>query len=188
MRLLLMYLFAFVHINIYGQINEMKIVVKDIYYISINIYSNHNYPTMFDVVLNKNDSLLVDTSNKKNFINGILHNSSYVPRVWSSDVFIKYYGDTDFDTGNRFRNMFYELMEKNGKKEEIKLTSGEIVSITYFELKGVFVQLDKEISFSLGLDQNDNPKVNRPYIPFAITEYDFIYHLPIKHINFDIGS
>ena len=165
----------------------MDFVAKNVYYISINIYSKDNYPTMFDVVLDKSDSLLVDTSNKHNFINGILHNSLYVPRMWSSDVFLKYYGDTAIDTENRFRNMFYDIMEKNGKKEEIKLASGETVKITYFELKGVFVLLDKEISFSLGLDQNDNPKVNRPCIPIAITEYEFTRHLPTKHIYQDTG-
>ena len=163
----------------------MHLVVKNGYYISINIYPKNNYPTMFDIVLNKNDSILIDTSNKQNFINGILLNSLYVPRCWSSDVFLKYYGDTSIDTENRLSNLFFEIMEKNGKKEEIKLKSGEIVKITYFELKGVFVQLYKDISFSLGLSPNDNPKVNRPCVPFAITEYEFTCNLPIKHISHD---
>ena len=155
----------------------MNFVVKDAYYISIDIDTKQNYPVMFDIILDKNDSLLVDTSSKQNFINGILQNSTYVPRSWSLDVFIKLYGDTGVDTKNRFSNLFYDEMEKNGRKETIKLTSGEMVRISYLALKGVFVQLNREVSFSCGLDQRDNPKVNKPCIPFAITEYEFTCNL-----------
>ena len=170
MRVLLVFIITFVHINMHGQISVNNFFVKNVYYISIDIDSKYNYPIMFDVVLNKKDSLLIDTSSKTDFISRILHNSIYVPRCWSSDLFLKLYGETGIDTYNRFRNVFFDEMEKNGRKKTIKLTSGEIVNITYFELKGVFIQLDKEISFSYGLNKEDNPKVNSPFIPIAITE------------------
>ena len=181
MRILLVFVLSFVHISIYGQISEMEFVAKNAYYISIDVNSTQNYPIMFDIILDRNDSLLVDTSSKQNFINGVLQNSIYVPRCWSSDVFIRLYGDTGVDIRSRFSNMLCDEMEKNGRKETIKLASGEMVSISYIALKGVFIQLDREVSFSCGLDQRDNPKVNEPCIPLAITEYDFTCNLsPIR--------
>ena len=180
MRLLFIYILALVHISMYGQVNVNDFIVKDVYYISIDISSNNNYPIMFDAVLNKNDSLLIDTNNKESFITGILQNSIYVPRCWSHDVFLKLYGDTAIDTHNKFRNMFFDEMAKNGKSKIIKLASGEMAKITFLELKGVFVLLDKEISFSYGLNQEDYPQVNKPCIPIAITEYGSTNNSTIK--------
>ena len=76
--------------------------------------------------------------------------------------------------------MFFDEMEKNGKSKIIKLASGEMAKITFLELKGVFVLLDKEISFSYGLNQEDYPQVNKPCIPIAITEYGSTNNLTIK--------
>ncbi|MBR5989746.1 MAG: hypothetical protein IK003_09520 [Prevotella sp.] len=178
MRLLFIFIFSFANISIFGQINEMDFVVKNAYYISIDIDMKQNYPIMFDVILDKNDSLIVNTNSEQDFINNILQNTTYVPRCWSSGVFIKLYGDDGVDTINRFRNLFFDEMEKNGRKETLKLASGGMVNISYIGLKGVFVQLNKEISFSHGLDQKDNPKVINPCIPLAITEYILTNNLP----------
>ena len=183
MRLLFISILALVHISMYGQVNVSGFVVKDAYYISIDINSKNNYPIMFDAVLNKKDSLLIDTSNKQNFITGILQNSIYVPRCWSHNVFLKLYGDSAIDTHNKFRNMFFDEMAKNGGKKIIELSSGDMAKITFIKLKGIFVQLDKEISFSYGLNQEDYPQVNKPCIPIAITEYESTNKLPIIHTS-----
>ena len=181
MRTLFLLLFSFVQIGIFGQTNETDFVVKNAYYISIDIYSKNNYGIMFDVIMNQEDSLIVDTSNKQNFINGVLQNTTYVPRCWDSDVFRKIYGDTGIETKHNFSNMFFNEIEKKGRKDTLKLTSGEFVTVSYIKLKGIFVQLNKEISFSEGLTQEDNPKVSKPCIPFAITEYEPTRDMPIKN-------
>ena len=172
MRTFVVFFFYFVNISVYGQSFETNFVVKNAYYVSIDIDTKQDYPIMFDILLDKNDSLLVDASNKQNFINGILQNSLYIPRCWSLDAFVKIYGNAGVDTYSRFRNMFFNEMDKKGRKETIKLESGEMVSISYFAIKGVFVLLNKEVFFSYGLDQSDNPEVNKPCIPLAVTEYE----------------
>lgn len=47
-------------------------------------------------------------------------------------------------------------------------------------MKSVFVQFDRQILFSNGLTREYHPKVNTPYIPFAITEFDYVKELPEK--------
>lgn len=188
MRTLSVLILTFLYIGGFSQNCNMNFVVKDAYYITIDIDSEHNFSIMFDAILNKGDSLLIDTSNKHNFINGILSNSTYVPRCWSSDVFTSLYGDTGIATKSRFSNLFFDEIEKNGRKESLTLKSGEMVYISYIELKGIFVQLNKEISFSHGLDQRDNPKVCKPCIPFAVTEYVITNYLPQKEIVNHVDS
>ena len=51
MRLLFIYILALVHISMYGQVNVNDFVVKDVYYISIDISSNNNYPIIISVPL-----------------------------------------------------------------------------------------------------------------------------------------
>ena len=183
MRTFVAFFFYFVSISVYGQLFEMNIVVKDAYYVSIDIDTKQDYPIMFDILLNKNDSLLVDASNKQNFINGILRNSIYIPRCWSLDPFVKLYGNSGVDTYNRFRNMFFYEIDKKGKKETVKLESGEMVSISYLAIKGIFVLLNKEVFFSYGLDQSDNLGANKPCIPLAVTEYEETCSLPQNRIK-----
>jgi hypothetical protein len=77
MRTFVVFFFYFVNISVYGQSFETNFVVKNAYYVSIDIETKQDYPIMFDILLDKNDSLLVDASNKHNFINGILQNSIY---------------------------------------------------------------------------------------------------------------
>ena len=82
MRTFVVFFFYFVNISVYGQSFETNFVVKNAYYVSIDIKTKQDYPIMFDILLDKNDSLLVDASNKQNFINGILQNYIYIPRCW----------------------------------------------------------------------------------------------------------
>ena len=128
MRLLFIFIFSFANISIFGQINEMDFVVKNAYYISIDIDMKQNYPIMFDVILDKNDSLIVNTNSEQDFINNILQNTTYVPRCWSSGVFIKLYGDDGVDTINRFRNLFFSwnIMNSKGIKKVKALEKGQI--------------------------------------------------------------
>ena len=78
----MVFFFYFVNISVYGQSFETNFVVKNVFYVSIDIETKQDYPIMFDILLDKNDSLLVDASNKQNFINGILQNYIYIPRCW----------------------------------------------------------------------------------------------------------
>ena len=82
MRTFVVFFFYFVNISVYWQSFETNFVVKNAYYVSIDIETKQDYPIMFNILLDKNDSLLVDASNKQNFINGILQNSIYIPRCW----------------------------------------------------------------------------------------------------------
>lgn len=162
----------------FAQDQVSSLEAKSVYYISIDINSNSGHPTMFDIILDNNDSLFLDIKDEHSFIKNALVNTVYVPRLWSYDVFRRYYND--IDVKDSFRNVFFDKLKKYGKKFTLTLKSGETVSISYFFLKGVFVQIKRQIVFSNGLNSEDNPKVSNPCIPFAMTEFNYVKDLPVK--------
>lgn len=180
MRTLIIILAVMANLYTFAQHKESSLVTRSAYYISIDIYSNKNHATMFDMVLDQKDSLLLNIRDKESFIKNALANTIYVPRLWSYDAFRKYYND--IDVKDSFRNIFFDKLEKYGTKLTLMLKSGETVRISYIFLRGVFAQFENQISFSHGLDNEDTPKVSKPCIPFAITEFCPLKEMPIKKI------
>lgn len=179
MKSFLIILFSTVAVIASAQSKDNSLEVKDVYYISVDIYSSDNHPILFDILMEMNDTLLIDTINRQVFLSGILRSTKYVPRCWDYSVFQSYYNDKSGNTLTRLRNSVCELMETNSNKLYFKLGSGEHVYISFIEVKGVFCLLERQISFSKGLDIDEFPQISTSYVPLAISDICLVDELPI---------
>ena len=176
MRLSIFILFMLSVIKCHAQHNKPILFGGDYTYIEFVISKKNIYPMCFAVITN-NDTIKVDTSNVDAFTTSVFSSCKNSPI--SDNAYYKAFEMIYGKKEQVFNSCLLFISDFNNKLNRLKctlnmtLTTGECVSIRYFNIIGVFLRLGDdflpETLTSIGLPEKNIPK--DMVIPISVADY-----------------
>lgn len=163
-----------------------RLFAEDYTHIRFSYYKEDNWPIFFEAVL-KSDTLSVNFERLDVFLQSLYIDAAFVPMSYfmNHHYFAEIFGCSKYDKTvytdfNIFKNDYYQQFRNLEKKGKITLASGEILEYSYFDIRGVFSEIDKQKYVCLETNMGDTYDtsngisfsfVNKVIVPIAISNY-----------------
>lgn len=141
------------------------------------------WPIFFEAIM-KEDSISANLEDLDGFVKSLYSIAAFVPTspYMYFDTFASVFGCSKYDESlyydvNAFINDYYTQFERLEKKGKIKLDTGDTLEYSFFNIRGVFSEIDKRKYIHPRIDMKDSSdgirlsQVNRIIIPIAISCY-----------------
>lgn len=155
---------------------DYDIIPMNVTCIDIGYYST-GYPVMFYVAIQQGDSIKIDTSSYKGFVESILSQSMYLPYSQLSliDTYKMLWGNYNFhQICMQYEIDTFDQIEKLSSSKTVKIENGDTVFYRSVDISGLFMVCKKDQVYPMGelsisLNYMDYPEIDRLWFPIFAT-------------------